>query len=214
MQPAHLQQPEVRLPHAASPRACRSEACRERRGTPRSSRSRALPSAARKRFSFVPNSRTTYGWLRRMPRGRRRRWWCRRSPWRRRRRSRHRRSARAAPRSSCDGSASVPTSWILASVSYSRLTCYQSITTVTLFLVIIRLQPHSKGVLVTLTTPTVARRRAFGLVVAAASVPMFMATLDNLVMTNALPVLHQRPRRVASRSFSGSSTPTRSRSRA
>lgn len=34
------------------------------------------------------------------------------------------------------------------------------------------------------------RRRAFGLVVAAASVPMFMATLDNLVMTNALPVLH------------------------
>ncbi|MET0860955.1 MAG: MFS transporter [Microbacterium sp.] len=36
------------------------------------------------------------------------------------------------------------------------------------------------------------RRRAFGLVVAAASVPMFMATLDNLVMTNALPVLHER----------------------
>lgn len=34
------------------------------------------------------------------------------------------------------------------------------------------------------------RTRAFGLVVAAASVPMFMATLDNLVMTNALPVLH------------------------
>jgi len=33
-------------------------------------------------------------------------------------------------------------------------------------------------------------RRPFGLVVAAASVPMFMATLDNLVMTNALPVLH------------------------
>lgn len=39
-------------------------------------------------------------------------------------------------------------------------------------------------------TPTPVRRRAFGLVVAAASVPMFMATLDNLVMTNALPVLH------------------------
>lgn len=37
------------------------------------------------------------------------------------------------------------------------------------------------------TTP----RRPFGLVVAAASVPMFMATLDNLVMTNALPVLHE-----------------------
>ncbi|MFT4210524.1 MAG: MFS transporter [Microbacterium sp.] len=37
---------------------------------------------------------------------------------------------------------------------------------------------------------TPARRRPFGLVVAAASLPMFMATLDNLVMTNALPVLH------------------------
>ena len=36
------------------------------------------------------------------------------------------------------------------------------------------------------------RRRAFGLVVVAASVPMFMATLDNLVMTNALPVLHSQ----------------------
>ncbi len=35
-----------------------------------------------------------------------------------------------------------------------------------------------------------SRRRPFGLVVAAASLPMFMATLDNLVMTNALPVLH------------------------
>ncbi|MFJ6653921.1 MFS transporter [Microbacterium sp. NPDC091313] len=35
------------------------------------------------------------------------------------------------------------------------------------------------------------RHRPFGLVVAAASVPMFMATLDNLVMTNALPVLHR-----------------------
>ena len=34
--------------------------------------------------------------------------------------------------------------------------------------------------------------RPFGLVVAAASLPMFMATLDNLVMTNALPVLHER----------------------
>jgi len=41
-----------------------------------------------------------------------------------------------------------------------------------------------------LSTPT--RRRSFGLVVAAASLPMFMATLDNLVMTNALPVLHER----------------------
>lgn len=35
-----------------------------------------------------------------------------------------------------------------------------------------------------------APRRPFGLVIAATSVPMFMATLDNLVMTNALPVLH------------------------
>jgi len=34
------------------------------------------------------------------------------------------------------------------------------------------------------------RSRPFGLIVAAASLPMFMATLDNLVMTNALPVLH------------------------
>src|SRR4051794_691920 len=41
-------------------------------------------------------------------------------------------------------------------------------------------------------SPTPVRRRAFGLVVAAASVPMFMATLDNLVMTNALPVLHSQ----------------------
>ncbi|WP_375385895.1 MFS transporter [uncultured Microbacterium sp.] len=34
------------------------------------------------------------------------------------------------------------------------------------------------------------RARPFGLVIAAASLPMFMATLDNLVTTNALPVLH------------------------
>ncbi|MCC2033911.1 MFS transporter [Microbacterium allomyrinae] len=34
------------------------------------------------------------------------------------------------------------------------------------------------------------RPRPFALIVAAASLPMFMATLDNLVMTNALPVLH------------------------
>jgi EmrB/QacA subfamily drug resistance transporter len=38
----------------------------------------------------------------------------------------------------------------------------------------------------------VTGHRPFGLVVAAASIPMFMATLDNLVMTNALPVLHDR----------------------
>lgn len=34
------------------------------------------------------------------------------------------------------------------------------------------------------------RTRPFALVAAATSLPMFMATLDNLVMTNALPVLH------------------------
>lgn len=45
----------------------------------------------------------------------------------------------------------------------------------------------------TLTVPPltrVRRPRPFALVLAAASLPMFMATLDNLVMTNALPVLH------------------------
>ncbi|BDZ45295.1 MFS transporter [Naasia aerilata] len=36
------------------------------------------------------------------------------------------------------------------------------------------------------------RRRPLWLVLVAASLPMFMATLDNLVMTNALPVLHER----------------------
>lgn len=44
----------------------------------------------------------------------------------------------------------------------------------------------------TLASFPTPRRRAFGLVVLAASLPMFMATLDNLVMTNALPVLHER----------------------
>ncbi|WP_194409327.1 MFS transporter [Microbacterium cremeum] len=39
--------------------------------------------------------------------------------------------------------------------------------------------------------PPVRRTRPFALVLAAASLPMFMATLDNLVMTNALPVLHR-----------------------
>jgi EmrB/QacA subfamily drug resistance transporter len=43
----------------------------------------------------------------------------------------------------------------------------------------------------TLAPPATGRRaRPFALVLAAASLPMFMATLDNLVMTNALPVLH------------------------
>lgn len=42
------------------------------------------------------------------------------------------------------------------------------------------------------TTPSARRARPFALVLAAASLPMFMATLDNLVMTNALPVLHEQ----------------------
>ena len=41
------------------------------------------------------------------------------------------------------------------------------------------------------TTPALARRVPFGLALAATGIPMFMATLDNLVMTNALPVIHQ-----------------------
>ncbi len=36
-----------------------------------------------------------------------------------------------------------------------------------------------------------ARARPVALIIAAASLPMFMATLDNLIMTNALPVLHE-----------------------
>lgn len=42
----------------------------------------------------------------------------------------------------------------------------------------------------TLESPARRTARPFALVLAAASLPMFMATLDNLVMTNALPVLH------------------------
>tara|TARA_R110002020_G_scaffold37275_1_gene112694 strand:- start:1505 stop:2938 length:1434 start_codon:yes stop_codon:yes gene_type:complete len=45
---------------------------------------------------------------------------------------------------------------------------------------------------VTLSSRPATGHRPFGLVIAAASLPMFMATLDNLVMTNALPVLHER----------------------
>lgn len=41
-----------------------------------------------------------------------------------------------------------------------------------------------------LTASPVARRVPFGLALAATGIPMFMATLDNLVMTNALPVIH------------------------
>jgi len=39
-------------------------------------------------------------------------------------------------------------------------------------------------------TATPTRRAPFALVLAATGIPMFMANLDNLVMTNALPVLH------------------------
>src|SRR3982751_4315046 len=41
----------------------------------------------------------------------------------------------------------------------------------------------------TATAPA-ARRIPFALALLATGIPMFMATLDNLVMTNALPVLH------------------------
>lgn len=40
--------------------------------------------------------------------------------------------------------------------------------------------------------PERRRARPFALIIAAASLPMFMATLDNLVMTNALPVLSEQ----------------------
>src|SRR6195952_392433 len=36
------------------------------------------------------------------------------------------------------------------------------------------------------------RRIPVGFPIVAASLPMFMATLDNLVMTNALPVIHEK----------------------
>jgi EmrB/QacA subfamily drug resistance transporter len=39
--------------------------------------------------------------------------------------------------------------------------------------------------------PAVPRRVPFGLALAATGIPMFMATLDNLVITNALPVIHE-----------------------
>jgi EmrB/QacA subfamily drug resistance transporter len=41
-----------------------------------------------------------------------------------------------------------------------------------------------------MSLPLTPRRMPFGLVLAATGIPMFMATLDNLVMTNALPVIH------------------------
>ena len=41
----------------------------------------------------------------------------------------------------------------------------------------------------TLLSRPVTGHRPFGLVIAAASLPMFMSTLDNLVMTNALPTI-------------------------
>ncbi|MDQ1562116.1 MAG: hypothetical protein QOE85_1457, partial [Actinomycetota bacterium] len=40
-------------------------------------------------------------------------------------------------------------------------------------------------------TPTPRRRIPVWLAILAASIPMFMASLDNLVMTNALPVIHR-----------------------
>jgi EmrB/QacA subfamily drug resistance transporter len=41
------------------------------------------------------------------------------------------------------------------------------------------------------TAPATGRRVPFALAILATGIPMFMATLDNLVMTNALPVLRQ-----------------------
>jgi EmrB/QacA subfamily drug resistance transporter len=43
----------------------------------------------------------------------------------------------------------------------------------------------------TAPTPTQRRRIPVWLAILAASIPMFMASLDNLVMTNALPVIHR-----------------------
>ncbi|MDQ1529031.1 MAG: hypothetical protein QOH77_821, partial [Actinomycetota bacterium] len=43
----------------------------------------------------------------------------------------------------------------------------------------------------TTPTPTPRRRIPVWLAILAASIPMFMASLDNLVMTNALPVIHR-----------------------
>ncbi|MET0991970.1 MAG: MFS transporter, partial [Lacisediminihabitans sp.] len=39
--------------------------------------------------------------------------------------------------------------------------------------------------------PATRRHIPVWLAIVAASLPMFMATLDNLVMTNALPVIHE-----------------------
>lgn len=41
-----------------------------------------------------------------------------------------------------------------------------------------------------MSSPSLTRRVPLGLALAATGIPMFMATLDNLVMTNALPVIH------------------------
>ncbi|MEO5535121.1 MAG: DHA2 family efflux MFS transporter permease subunit [Pseudolysinimonas sp.] len=43
-----------------------------------------------------------------------------------------------------------------------------------------------------MSLPPIARRVPFGLALAATGIPMFMATLDNLVVTNALPVIHEK----------------------
>jgi EmrB/QacA subfamily drug resistance transporter len=42
------------------------------------------------------------------------------------------------------------------------------------------------------SSPTTARRIPIWLAIVAASLPMFMATLDNLVVTSALPVIHEK----------------------
>ena len=57
------------------------------------------------------------------------------------------------------------------------------------------------------------RRIPLALALVATGVPMFMATLDNLVVTNALPVIGT-DLDASIENCSGSSTPTRSPSRA
>src|SRR6478736_586821 len=50
-------------------------------------------------------------------------------------------------------------------------------------------QASAQGTAQGTVRPTLARRAPLWLVIAAVSLPMFMATLDNLVMTSALPVI-------------------------
>src|SRR4051794_8301019 len=64
----------------------------------------------------------------------------------------------------------------MLSVDYYSRSCNHSITSIF---------PSPGG----LTMPDTARRVPTWLAIVAASLPMFMATLDNLVITNALPAI-------------------------